>query len=114
MKQVPFWETGFDGPEGGAANRRKGYKGFLIVKCGRCGKVRGVCSKSLLTRWSCVCGHVTELYDLRAVRLRCKCGRAFSYMTNITGERFDFPCLNCGNPVDLALNKHGDAYETIT
>ncbi len=95
-------------------HRRRGYKGFLLVKCESCGKVRGFCSQSPVTRFTCNCGHYTELHNLRAVRLRCKCGSAFTYRTNITEERFDFPCFNCGNPVDLELNKHGTAYDTIT
>lgn len=45
--------------------------------------------------------------------LKCKCGGQFKYKTNATEEVFDFPCLKCGNPVDLQLNKRGDAYVTI-
>lgn len=91
----------------------RGYKGFLIVKCGHCGKVRGFCSKIPIAHSLCDCGCETELHDLRAVHLSCKCGRCFTYKTNITEEYFDFPCFNCGNPVDLELNRHGNAYDTI-
>ncbi len=126
MMKVPFWEANFDMPQEKAADlvqrafqyaaerTQREYKGFLLVKCESCGKVRGFCSKSPVTHFTCNCGHYTELHDLRTVRLRCKCGSAFTYRTNITEERFDFPCLNCGNPVDLELNKHGTAYDTIT
>lgn len=93
--------------------KRKGYNGFLMVKCERCGKVRGFCSKKRITAAWCECGHNTELHDLCPAHLKCKCGSEFTYMTNFTEERFDFPCFHCGSPVDLELNKHGTAYDTI-
>lgn len=54
-----------------------------------------------------------ELHDLKPVFLKCKCGSVFKYKTNVSEEVFDFPCLKCGNPVDLQLNKRGNAYVTI-
>lgn len=89
------------------------YKGFLLVKCEKCGKLRGFCAKTPTAYSKCECGHRTELHDLRPVFLKCKCGSVFKYKTNVTEEIFDFPCLKCGNPVDLQLNKRGTAYVTI-
>lgn len=89
------------------------YKGFLLVKCEKCGKLRGFCAKTPTAYSKCECGHRTEPHDLRPVFLKCKCGSVFKYKTNVTEEIFDFPCLKCGNPVDLQLNKRGTAYVTI-
>lgn len=101
---------------GGQANttaKPEEYRGFLLIKCDRCGKVHGFCSKTAITSSRCECGQSIELRSLRPVHLKCKCGREFTYKTNITEERFDYPCLNCGSPVDLELNKRGDTYVTI-
>lgn len=89
------------------------YKGFLLVKCEECGKLRGFCAKLPAASSRCECGHRTELHDLKPAFLKCKCGSQFKYKTNVTEEIFDYPCLKCGNPVDLQLNKRGDAYVTI-
>lgn len=95
------------------AQEPQSYKGFLLVKCEKCGKLRGFCAKAPAMSSRCECGHRTELHDLKPAFLKCKCGSQFKYKTNITDEVFDFPCLQCGNPVDLQLNKRGDAYVTI-
>lgn len=89
------------------------YKGFLLVKCEECGKIRGFCAKTPATSSRCECGHRTELHGMRIAHLECKCGSRFTYHTNITEEVFDYPCLHCGSPVDLRLNKRGDTYVTI-
>lgn len=90
------------------------YSGFLMVKCERCGEVRGFSARFPTSRYVCKCGHITQLRDLCPAHLECKCGSEFTYQTNMTPERFDFPCLHCGNPVDLALNKRGTAYVTLS
>ena len=89
------------------------YKGFIMLKCDRCGKIRGFCAKYPITSSRCDCGHSIELRGLRPAHLKCKCGSKFTYKTNITEERFDYPCLNCGSPVDLEINKRGTAYVTV-
>lgn len=94
-------------------NRPEGYYGFLLVKCEQCGKVRGFHAKKITDKYSCECGGVTELRDLKPLHLRCKCGSKFTYRTNMDEEFFDYPCLSCGNPVDLELNKRGDTYVTM-
>lgn len=90
------------------------YSGFLMVACERCGEVRGFSTKFPTSRYVCKCGYITQLRDLCPAHLKCKCGSEFTYQTNMTRERFDFHCLHCGNPVDLALNKRGTAYVTLS
>ena len=68
----------------------------------------------MLFRSTCKCGHTTELHDLKPLHLKCKCGSTFNYRTNVTDGTFEWPCLNCGSPVDLTLNRRGDTYVTIS
>lgn len=93
---------------------RAAYKGFLAIKCENCGEIRSFCTRSPISRSYCQCGHATNLHDLKPLVLECKCGSKYRYQTNMDEECFDLACLNCGNPVDLELNKHGDAYVTIS
>lgn len=89
------------------------YKGFLLIKCEKCGKIRGFCAKTPTNKHRCECGHITELHDLKRAYLECKCGGRYKYNTNVTDDTFDYPCLNCGSPVDMELNKRRNAYVTI-
>lgn len=89
------------------------YKGFLLIKCQHCGEIKAFCAKTPITRHTCKCGTTTELHDLKMLHLKCKCGSTFNYRTNIIDQRIEWPCLHCGNPVDLELNKRGTAYVTI-
>lgn len=89
---------------------QQGYKGFLLIKCADCGDIWGFCSKAVITKAKCRCGSEITLSDLKPAYLECKCGSHYKYMTNIADEQFTYKCLNCGAPVDLALNKNGTAY----
>ena len=92
----------------------EGYKGFLLVECKRCGKIKGFCAKRPIAQNRCECGEVTELHDLKVAHVKCaNCGRSYTYKTNIDRETFEYNCLNCGSPVDLTLNKRGDTYVTV-
>lgn len=70
------------------------YRGFLIVQCEEC-------------------GHETPLEKLRPLFMHCKCGKSFSYKTNLTAERVTHTCLACKAPVDLELNSRKTAYVTV-
>jgi len=89
------------------------YKGFLLIKCGHCGKIKGFCIKTSISEFICDCGGKTELKDLKAVFLNCKCGRNYKYYTNVTDETFETKCLNCGSPIDLKFNNRRNNYVTI-
>lgn len=89
------------------------YKGFLMIKCEKCGGVKGFCAKTPISEYKCDCGGKTKLRSLKMVHLHCKCGSHFKYKTNITDERFEYNCLTCGNPVDLELNGRRNTYVTI-
>lgn len=89
------------------------YRGFLLIKCQHCGKVKGFCSKTPMSKYTCECGKVTPLHGLKPAHLHCKCGSYWKYKTNITDETFDYNCLNCGNPVSMQLNNRRNTYVTI-
>lgn len=94
-----------------AANR--GYKGFLHIKCEKCGTVKGYCTSRPLHYHRCNCRHHTPLFDLAPVRAKCKCGEFFTYMTNIVDPQFTMNCMSCGSPIELELDDHGTAYVTV-
>lgn len=89
------------------------YRGFLLIKCKHCGKLKGFCTKTPITEFTCECGEKTALHDLKPAYLKCKCGGQYKYKTNVTDETFDYNCLNCGSPVDMELNSRRNTYVTI-
>lgn len=91
----------------------KGYKGFLLMKCEKCGKIKGYCAKIPVAEHRCDCGHRTKITSAKRAYLNCECGDGYRYLTNVTDEIFEYPCINCGNIVDLRYNKRHDAYFTI-
>lgn len=92
----------------------KRYKGFLLIRCSKCGQVRGFCAKEpIAASWCRACNEFTPLDGLLPMQVRCKCGSVFRYKTNLTEDSFSYSCLSCGAPVDLAYNKKGRRYQTV-
>lgn len=90
------------------------YKGFLLIECEDCGKVRGFYAKNPQSVYYCQCGCQTQLRGLRPMFPKCvKCGNTFKYMTNIEDNELTYNCLDCGSPIDLELNKSGSAFVTV-
>lgn len=90
------------------------YKGFLMIQCEDCGKVRGFYAKNPQSVYYCECGCQTKLKGLRPMYPKCvKCGNTFKYMTNIEQSHIEYSCLDCGSPIDLELNKRGDTFVTV-
>lgn len=87
-------------------------RGFLFVKCEACGKVKGFLSRHTLTYYQCECGHKTELHGLRFAHVDCKCGKKYTYITNLQDD-FTIDCLNCGSPVDMEMGAKGTAFVTV-
>lgn len=72
------------------------YRGFLIVQCEECGAIKAFCAKHETYGYKCgECGHETPLKKLRPLFMHCKCGKSFSYKTNLTAERVTHTCLAC-------------------
>lgn len=90
------------------------YKGFLLIRCSRCGKLHGFCARQPLSQYQCRdCGGFTPLHGLTSATVRCKCGKRFKYRTNLEDDTFTYTCLSCGAPVDLAYNAKARAYQTV-
>lgn len=91
------------------------YRGFLHIKCAECGAVRGFCTKSEISGADCrECGHVTEYTEpLSPVQVKCECGAAYRYMTNIKDDIFDINCLTCGSPVAVRWNEKRQLFDTV-
>lgn len=92
---------------------QKPYRGFLLMRCRECGKLRGFHAKVPITEYRCECGGVTPVANLRPLHLRCKCGKHFMYRTNVVEDTLTYGCLACGAPVDLEYNPKSDSYETV-
>lgn len=75
-----------------------GYKGFLLIACGGCGKVTAYNSRLGTREFVCrTCGHVTPLEALAEVEMRCRaCNEAWRYKTNCTGAEVYCGCIGCG------------------
>lgn len=41
--------------------KKTGHKGFLLMKCPECGKIKGFCAKEPITEYRCSCGAMTPL-----------------------------------------------------
>ena len=91
--------------------QEESYKGFLLIQCEDCGKIRGFCAKTPQTEYFCDCGNTTKLENLLPAFLKCKsCDGTFRYMTNVRDRKFAFHCLNCGRKISLALNDREDTF----
>lgn len=85
-----------------------------IVQCEECGAIKAFCAKHETYGYKCSeCGHETPLEKLRPLFMHCKCGKSFSYKTNLTADRVTHTCLACKAPVDLELNSRKTAYVTV-
>lgn len=94
--------------------QEESYRGFLLIRCEECGKLRGFYVNKPQTQYYCKCGHVTPLVGLRPLYLNCKeCGDSIKYMTNEKRDSLTYDCLTCDNPTDLEINQRGTAYITV-
>lgn len=94
-------------------DEQEGYKGFLRIRCVKCGKLKSFCTKKRLSGYYCECGGYTILDDLVEINARCSvCGHTWGYRTNNTDPLDEITCLKCGAPITLEQDKHGN-YRTI-
>ncbi|MEY8357355.1 hypothetical protein AALB39_28995 [Lachnospiraceae bacterium 54-53] len=102
-------------PEGLIASGSPKYKGFLHIKCPKCGQIKDFYMKKESDHYHCDgCGARTEFEKpLALLWVNCECGRRFRYLTNMTEPMFDIDCLDCGAPVAVKRNENRQVYETI-
>lgn len=107
------WNTPKESRQAKPDEDKQTYKGFLLIRCEKCGRVKAYCAKYPTAAHRCECGQSTELEDLIPVYAECKCGGEFKYRTNIRDPQITIDCLKCNAPIDLELNKRETAYVTI-
>lgn len=90
-----------------------GYKGFLYIQCESCGHTKGFMPKTPITRFTCDCGHTTQLHDMVPLKTSCKCGKNFNYLTNMKDTMFTMECLNCQSPIDMEFNEKRKEYRAF-
>jgi hypothetical protein len=90
-----------------------GYKGFLYIRCEKCGIERGYSAKKSTRAHFCTCGHRTPLVDLARVDAKCECGNYWMYHTNIQDRIFSMDCLYCGSPIDLERHPRDNIYKSM-
>lgn len=75
-----------------------GYRGFLILTCGACGKTYTVNAREPVTETACkACGNMTALEALRPVEMYCPdCGKTWRYKTNSEQADVSVRCISCG------------------
>lgn len=101
------WKESFNKQD---PEQEDGYKGFLYVKCPSCGKIKGFCTKKIISGENCSCGERILLKNLRPMYVKCDCGKDFRYFTNMTDSSFTCKCINCGSNVKIRINTRGTAY----
>ena len=94
-------------------NEPEQYRGFLLIRCEHCGKIRAYCSNYPVTYHKCECGHKTDLHDLKPLYANCECGQRSYYRTNIEDPILDVNCISCGAPVAVEWNAKKKRYGTI-
>lgn len=94
-------------------NEPEQYRGFLLIRCEHCGKIRAYCSNYPVTYHKCECGHKTDLHDLKPLYANCECGQRSYYRTNIEDPILDVNCISCGAPVAVEWNAKKKCYRTI-
>lgn len=62
----------------------EGYKGFLAIRCEKCGMLNAYCGRRKSDHYRCRCGAITPLHDLVRVYVYCECRRSAVYRTNVT------------------------------
>ncbi len=101
-------------PQKGPEPTPKGYTGFLLIKCDRCGDVHAFCIKQPIREYRCAkCGGRTPLTDRYRLRILCECGGKYNYLTNIVTQQMDVNCFKCGTPVAVEWNERLQKYVSI-
>lgn len=100
----------------GTKEPEPGYRGFLLMECGKCGRLKGFNAKEPVTENTCRdCGHVTVLKDVVRADLYCPvCKKTWRYKTNTTQPDLSCACINCGTRMRSRWNKRLRCYLPVT
>ena len=91
------------------------YKGFLYIKCEKCGEIHAFCSRLPMDNSTCqTCGRKTYFHEpLKPLYINCECGQRSRYMTNLNEDLFDVPCIECKAPVAVTYNQRKKIYFSL-
>ena len=96
------------------SERQQEYSGFVVLECESCHRIRTFCARKPMSGFLCKeCGKVTPLKDLKTMYMKCRCGKDWSYKTNLSVPEYTGKCLECKQPVKMKLNKGGTSYITV-
>lgn len=101
------------GPWAAPEERKRRHKGFLLIKCQHCGKLKGFCAKTPIHTYICDCGGKTPIQNLVPANASCKCGKTWGYRTNANDEMLEINCIECGSPIDMIWNARRGIYATL-
>lgn len=92
-------------PEAGRSEQ--GYRGFLLVRCGGCGRVYAYNARDGATESTCrECGHVTPLQMLAQASFECpSCKETWNYKTNLVEADATCRCILCGTEMRARWHK---------
>lgn len=92
-------------PETGRSEQ--GYRGFLLVRCGGCGRVYAYNAREEATESTCrECGHVTPLQMLAQASFKCpSCKETWNYKTNLVEADATCRCILCGAEMHARWHK---------
>ena len=93
-------------------------KGFVVLKCQKCGEIKSFFIRERQKHFQCFSCKAETPIDkdvVRPVYTKCHCcGNELMFRTNLTGDRIEIPCKKCGTLIPCALNKKGNAYNTVS
>lgn len=90
----------------------KGYRGYMHLKCDKCGRIQSFNSHEEIEERECNCGHIIPLYHLKRISYQCStCGKDYTYWTNREELDFDIVCKDCKSKNIVRYNADLDAYE---
>lgn len=114
-EELPAAAPSEETPAEAAAEQKEpeqGYRGFLLLECGQCGKMRGFNARVPIAEQTCrSCGYVTVLKDMARADLYCPtCKKMWRYKTNTTNPEISWPCVTCGTVMYSKWDKQLSRY----
>ena len=90
------------------------YRGFMYIKCQKCGREVGRYQRNNILFWKCNCGAKTQFDDpLVPLMVSHECGLRIQYKTNKTEPMFEMTCFDCGAPVTVEWDAKRQLYKTV-
>lgn len=89
-------------------------KGPVYMRCPHCGHIYNRILKDWQENYCCPrCKMVVSFCQMRKVTVRCRCGRWYFYLTNMTGMYFSLRCPHCHRTVAVEYDSKRGKYQTV-